>query len=202
MADYAGRYLTGGFAKRDDFLDQLALGGPARQLEQPAPVHAALAALPVCGRRAVRRRDRHLGAGERRSARQGPGLDRADPASGEVPGGRAAAAGGAGRSPGPGWKRAAHGTIGEFDTAELMRTSDSPLRAARAADGLGRRPLRPVAAGREERARPRLALGYAPRRGGVRARAAALRRDARPRRGAREDRHRARPSGSTIGPAE
>jgi hypothetical protein len=41
------------------------------------------------------------------------------------------------RPPGPGWERAASGTIGEFDTGELIRTSDSPARAARAAAGWG-----------------------------------------------------------------
>jgi hypothetical protein len=39
--------------------------------------------------------------------------------------------------PGPGWERVTHGTVGEFDTAELVRTSDSPVRAARAAAGWG-----------------------------------------------------------------
>ena len=41
------------------------------------------------------------------------------------------------RSPGRGWRRAAAGTIGEFDTAELIRSSDSPVRAERAAAGWG-----------------------------------------------------------------
>lgn len=41
------------------------------------------------------------------------------------------------RPSGPGWQREAHGTIGEFDTAELIRSSDSPLRAERAAAGWG-----------------------------------------------------------------
>jgi hypothetical protein len=40
-------------------------------------------------------------------------------------------------APGPRWKRAAHGTIGEFDTGELVRTSDSAVRAERAAAGWG-----------------------------------------------------------------
>ena len=39
--------------------------------------------------------------------------------------------------PGRGWRRAARGTIGEFDTAELIRTSDSAVRAERAAAGWG-----------------------------------------------------------------
>jgi hypothetical protein len=41
------------------------------------------------------------------------------------------------RSPGRGWRRAAKGTIGEFDTGELIRSSDSALRADRAAAGWG-----------------------------------------------------------------
>jgi hypothetical protein len=41
------------------------------------------------------------------------------------------------RSPGPGWKRTATGTIGEFDTGELIRSSDSAVRAERAAAGWG-----------------------------------------------------------------
>jgi hypothetical protein len=41
------------------------------------------------------------------------------------------------RSPGRGWRRASTGTIGEFDTAELIRSSDSPVRAERAAGGWG-----------------------------------------------------------------
>ena len=41
------------------------------------------------------------------------------------------------RPPGPGWRRAASGTIGEFDTGELIRTADSAVRAERAAAGWG-----------------------------------------------------------------
>jgi hypothetical protein len=36
-----------------------------------------------------------------------------------------------------GWERVSHGTVGEFDTAELIRTSDSLARAERAAAGWG-----------------------------------------------------------------
>ena len=39
--------------------------------------------------------------------------------------------------PGRGWEVATSGTIGEFDTAELVRSSDSALRAERAAAGWG-----------------------------------------------------------------
>ncbi|MGH2838500.1 MAG: hypothetical protein ACRDJY_09180 [Thermoleophilaceae bacterium] len=43
----------------------------------------------------------------------------------------------ASRPPGKGWKKDAAGTIGEFDTSELIRSSDSPERAVRAAAGWG-----------------------------------------------------------------
>ena len=38
---------------------------------------------------------------------------------------------------GPGWRKSASGTIGEFDTRELIRSSDSRARAERAAAGWG-----------------------------------------------------------------
>ena len=41
------------------------------------------------------------------------------------------------RSPGSAWKDAVSGTLGEWDTVELIRTSDSPVRAERAAAGWG-----------------------------------------------------------------
>ena len=42
-----------------------------------------------------------------------------------------------GPSPGSAWKRSSRGTVGEFDTAELIRSSDSAVRAARAGAGWG-----------------------------------------------------------------
>ena len=80
------------------------------------------------------------------------------------------------RRPAPAWKRAARGTIGEFDTGELIRSSDSAVRAARAGAGWGGGALRAVAARRGRRPGAWLALGHAPRRGGVRGRAAPLHR--------------------------
>lgn len=43
----------------------------------------------------------------------------------------------AARPPGGGWQKDASGTIGEFDTRELIRSSDSPASATRAAAGWG-----------------------------------------------------------------
>jgi hypothetical protein len=43
----------------------------------------------------------------------------------------------AARPPGSGWEKEASGTIGEFDTGELIRSSDSPASATRAAAGWG-----------------------------------------------------------------
>ena len=43
----------------------------------------------------------------------------------------------AARPPGAGWTRDASGTIGEFDTREVIRSSDSPANATRAAAGWG-----------------------------------------------------------------
>jgi hypothetical protein len=62
------------------------------------------------------------------------------------------------RPPGPGWKKAASGTIGEFDTAELIRSSDSPARAERAAAGWGGGSY---ALWRNEHARPDYTLNLA-----------------------------------------
>lgn len=44
---------------------------------------------------------------------------------------------GPGPSPGRGWRHATGGTVGEFDTGELIRSSDSAVRAATAAAGWG-----------------------------------------------------------------
>jgi hypothetical protein len=138
MADYASRFLTPGAAGRKDFLDQLALvellevspGLPPyleRSLLFPysagarfvdaigtwQPVDRALRSAPPISTEQVLHPRRYLA---------GDGPLRIAPAA---------------RPPARGWKRASHGTIGEFDTAELIRTSDSPLRAARAAEGWG-----------------------------------------------------------------
>ena len=137
MADYAGRYLTGGFATRDDFLDQLALTdllGSSSNL--PPYMQHSLLFPYAAGARFV---DAIGTWGPANAALRGKGpasteqiLHPAKYRAGERPLPVAR-----GPAPGPGWKRAAHGTIGEFDTAEIIRTSDSPLRASRAADGWG-----------------------------------------------------------------
>ena len=98
----------------------------ARRLPRPARADGpARAARATCRRtcstrcssrtRPARGSSTRSGHGGRRTraARRGPGLDRADPASGEVPRGRAAAAGrAASATPGPGWKRARTGRSG------------------------------------------------------------------------------------------
>jgi hypothetical protein len=137
MADYAGRYLTGGFAKRDDFLDQLALTdllGSSSSL--PPYMQHSLLFPYAAGARFV---DAIGTWGPANAALRGQGpvsteqvLHPAKYRAGEPP-----LAVEPEPAPGPGWNRAAHGTIGEFDTAEIIRTSDSPARAARAADGWG-----------------------------------------------------------------
>ena len=137
MADYAGRYLTGGLATRGDFLDQLALTdllGSSSNL--PPYMQHSLLFPYAAGARFVDAIGTWRPAN---AALRGRGpisteqiLHPRKYRSRERPLRVAAAA-----PPGPGWERAAHGTIGEFDTAELIRTSDSPLRAARAAGGWG-----------------------------------------------------------------
>ena len=137
MADYAGRYLTGGLAKRDDFLDQLALtdllGGSS---SLPPYMQHSLLFPYVAGARFV---DAIGTWGPANAALRGRGpvsteqvLHPAKYRLGERPLPVKARP-----APGPAWKREAHGTIGEFDTAEIVRTSDSPLRAQRAAAGWG-----------------------------------------------------------------
>ena len=137
MADYAGRFLAGGFAKREDFLDQLALTGLLGSSSNLPPYMEHSLLFPyVAGARFV---DAIGTWGPANAALRGTGpvsteqiLHPAKYRARERP-----LRVEAGPPPGPEWKRAAHGTIGEFDTAELIRTSDSPLRAARAADGWG-----------------------------------------------------------------
>ncbi|MFL5918876.1 MAG: hypothetical protein ACJ74X_09145 [Gaiellaceae bacterium] len=137
MADYASRYLTGGLAKREDFLDQLALtdllGGssnlpPYMQHSLLFPYAAGARFVDAIGTwgpaNAALRRNRPLSTEQilhpaKYRARERPLA--VDPAP----------------APDAGWKRVTHGTIGEFDTAELIRTSDSVFRATRAAAGWG-----------------------------------------------------------------
>ena len=137
MADYAARYLTRGAARREDFLDQLALTDLLQSSNGLPPYMQHSLLFPyVSGARFV---DAIGTWGEANAALRGSGpasteqiLHPAKYRSGERPLRVESAP-----PPGAHWKRAAHGTIGEFDTAELVRTSDSPLRAARAAEGWG-----------------------------------------------------------------
>ena len=150
MLDYTARFLTGGVVGRRQILAQLQATDlfesdsglpPYLQHSLLFPYSAGARFVDAIGT---------WGAGQPRAARPGSRLHRADP-----PSGRSTARGerplrvAMPRPPGPGWKRAASGTIGEFDTAR----ADPGLglaAAGRARRGrLGRGPVRAVA----ERAR-------------------------------------------------
>ena len=137
MAEYAVRFLTGGAAKRADFLDQLALVDLLESSSGLPPyVQRSLLFPYSAGARFVDAIGT-WGPANRALRDAGPVsteqvLHPQKYRAGERPLPVARAA-----PPGPRWKRAAHGTIGEFDTGELVRTSDSPLRATRAAEGWG-----------------------------------------------------------------
>ncbi len=137
MADYAARFLIPGGVRRGDLLDQLAL---VELLESssglPPYMQRALVFPYTAGARFV---DAIGTWGPANAALRGEGpvsteqvLHPAKYRAGDRPLPVAPAP-----PPTPGWERAAHGTIGEFDTGELVRTSDSAVRAARAADGWG-----------------------------------------------------------------
>jgi hypothetical protein len=137
MADYASRYLTGGVARREDFLDQLALTDLLESSSNLPPYMQHSLLFPyAAGARFV---DAIGTWGPANTALRGEGPVSTEqimhPAKYRAHEGPLSVE--AAPPPGPEWKRAAHGTIGEFDTAELIRTSDSPLRAARAAAGWG-----------------------------------------------------------------
>ena len=137
MIDYAARFITRGVAGRAQLLAQLDLIDLLQSdADLPPYLQRSLVFPYSAGARFV---DAIGTWGPANSALRGKGpvsteqiLHPAKYRSGERPLPVAAAA-----SPGPGWKHAAHGTIGEFDTGELVRTSDSRLRAARAAEGWG-----------------------------------------------------------------
>jgi hypothetical protein len=137
MVDYSARFLTGGLAGRRQLLDQLQIADllesdsglpPYLQRSLLFPYAAGARFVDAIGTWAPANRALR-GSGpasteqvlhpRKYRARERP-LP-VEPA----------------RPPGRGWKRVADGTIGEFDTAELVRTADSPLRAARAAAGWG-----------------------------------------------------------------
>ena len=137
MADYAGRHISKGFAEREDFLDQLALTDLLGSSSSLPPYMQHTLLFPYsAGARFV---DAIGTWGPANAALRGKGpvsteqiLHPAKYRAGERPLPVAPM-----RPAGAGWERVAHGTIGEFDTAELIRTSDSPVRAARAAAGWG-----------------------------------------------------------------
>lgn len=137
MADYARRYLARGFARRDDFLNGLALTDVLGSSSNLPPYMQHSLLFPyVAGARFV---DAIGTWGPANAALRGEGPISTEqvmhPAKYEA--GERPLPVTADPAPGPGWKRAAHGTIGEFDTSEILRTSDSLLRAQRAADGWG-----------------------------------------------------------------
>jgi hypothetical protein len=136
MVDYSVRYLTKGRARRGDLLDQLALvdliesssGLPPylqRSLTFPyasgarfvdaigtwTPADHALAGAGPVSTEQILHPGKYLSHEPPLRVRLGP--------------------------PGHGWSRAAAGSVGEFDTGELIRSSDSPVRAELAAAGWG-----------------------------------------------------------------
>ena len=137
MADYAARFLIPGGVRRRDLLDQLALVDLLESSSGLPPYMQRSLVFPyTAGARFV---DAIGTWGPANAALRGEGpvsteqvLHPEKYRTGDRPLPVAAAP-----PPGAGWERATHGTIGEFDTGELVRTSDSPVRAARAADGWG-----------------------------------------------------------------
>jgi hypothetical protein len=137
MADYAVRFLTGGAAQRGDLLDQLSLVELLESSSDLPPYMQRSLLFPYTG--GARFVDAIGTWGPANAALRGEGpasteqiLHPAKYRAGEEPATVSPAP-----PPGPGWERVTRGTIGEFDTGELVRTSDSPVRAARAAAGWG-----------------------------------------------------------------
>ena len=137
MLDYSARHLTGGVAGRRQLLSQLAF---VELLESdsglPPYVQRSLLFPYSAGARFV---DAIGTWGPANRALRGSGPVSTEQVlhpdkyrAGEAP--LPVSSTGA---PGPAWERVAHGTIGEFDTGELVRTSDSAVRARRAAEGWG-----------------------------------------------------------------
>ena len=137
MLDYTARYLTPGSVGRDELLSQIALVDlletssdlppyMQRSLVFPyargaqfvdavgtwAPVNEALRGDGPASTEQVIHPEKYRAREEPLAVRAGP-------------------------VPGRGWKRSARGTVGEFDTGELIRSSDSAVRAERAAAGWG-----------------------------------------------------------------
>ena len=137
MLDYTARYLTPGSVGRDELLSQIALVDLLETSSDLPPYMQRSLVFPYArGARFVDAIGTWEGANE---ALRGDGPTSTEQVihpekyrSGDDP-----LPVGAGPSPGGSWKRAADGTVGEFDTGELIRSSDSPVRAARAAAGWG-----------------------------------------------------------------
>ena len=137
MVDYLGRFLTGGPSAE-------ARRSPS--FRRPICSRATAAFLRTCSGRCSSR-TRPGRASSTRSARGGPSnraLRGSGPASTEqvlhpdkYRARERPCACRPARPPGAGWKRDASGTIGEFDTRELIRSSGSPASATRAAAGWG-----------------------------------------------------------------
>ena len=137
MLDYSARYLTGGGVRRRELLAGLELvdlleseSGLPPYLQRSLVFPYAAGARFVDAIGTWRQANRALRGDGPASTEQvlHPAKYRArEPALRVRPA----------RPLGAAWRRAAGGTIGEFDTGELIRTSDSPVRAERAAAGWG-----------------------------------------------------------------
>lgn len=137
MLDYTARYLTGGIVGREQILAQLQATDLLESNSGLPPYLQRSLLFPYsAGARFV---DAIGTWGAANRALRGPGpvsteqvlhpekyRAREKPLRVATP-----------RPPGPGWNKATSGTIGEFDTAELIRSSDTPERAGRAAAGWG-----------------------------------------------------------------
>ena len=137
MADYSARFLTGGAVRRRDLLSQLALVDLLESDSGLPPYMQRSLVFPYA--RGARFVDAIGTWGPANAALRGRGpvsteqvLHPAKYRAGEGP-----LPVRPGPSPGRGWRRAARGTVGEFDTGELIRSSDSAVRAERAAAGWG-----------------------------------------------------------------
>jgi hypothetical protein len=137
MIDYSARYLTGGLADRRQLLAQLRLTDLFESdSDLPQYLQRSLLFPYSAGARFVDAIGTWSNAN--RALRGAPPvsteqvLHPAKYAAGERPVPVRIR-----RPQGPGWRRVAGGTIGEFDTAQLIRTSDSAVRADRAAAGWG-----------------------------------------------------------------
>jgi hypothetical protein len=137
MLDYTARHLTGGVVDRDQILAQLqATDLFESESDLPPYLQHSLLFPYSAGARFV---DEIGTWGPANRALRGPGpvsteqilhpekyRAREKPLPVKIP-----------APAGPGWEKASSGTIGEFDTAELIRSSDSQVRAERAAAGWG-----------------------------------------------------------------